>query len=172
MRLVLSLLAAAPLLLADGGAVILHEQTNNYVVTVFASPAPPRAGIVDLSVLLQSAAAADPVLDADIWIRLDNGGTPITVHATRARAGNKLLYAASAPLVSPGPCHYSVSIARQAAERVLVSGVFTVLSPQPKLFALAAFIALPFFCFVILALHQWLRLRAARPPTNQQIQIS
>ena len=39
---------------ADGGTVLLHKESPPFVVTVFASPNPPRAGACDISVLVQA----------------------------------------------------------------------------------------------------------------------
>jgi len=167
----LLLLAASAPLFADGGAVLLHQQTGPYVVTFFASPTPPRAGMVDLSVLVQSAATLDPVLDSDVHISLAKSGPPVDIHATRSQANNKLLYAASAPLRDPGLWRYSVTISRQAADPIVISGSLTVNPEQPKLAAYAAYLALPFLALAILALHQWLRFRKVPRPIHQQIRI-
>ena len=38
---------------ADGGAILARRAINGLEVTIFASPVPPRAGPVDVSVLVQ-----------------------------------------------------------------------------------------------------------------------
>ena len=62
MRAIVLRLAATALLFADGGIVLLHRNAPPYVVTVFASPNPPRAGMIDMSVLVRSGDTLDPVL--------------------------------------------------------------------------------------------------------------
>ena len=48
---------------ADGGAILARRAINGLEVTIFASPVPPRAGPVDVSVLVQRDESA--ILDAE-----------------------------------------------------------------------------------------------------------
>ena len=163
-RAVLLLCAVAAPAFSDGGAVILHKRTQPLTLTVFASPAPPRAGTVDVTVLLQSSATLDPVLDADVWVRFSKSGSEAQrVPATRAHADNKFLYAAAVPLDKPGDWQISIE-ARVPGQPspVAASGSLAVASEQPKLSAYAGYIALPFLALLVLALHQWLKLRLNR----------
>jgi hypothetical protein len=157
MRTIVLLFAATGLLLADGGIVLLHQEVSPYVVTVFASPNPPRAGMVDMSVLVQTSDTQDPVLDTDVRITLTNGISKVHAQATHEQAQNKMLYASSLPLDQPGDWRYTVTI-----RGVSVAGVIAVAPQIPKPAAYAGYLALPFICLAILALHQWLRLSAAR----------
>jgi hypothetical protein len=152
-------------LFADGGAVLLQRQSGPFTVTVFASPTPLRAGPIDLSVFVQSSDTIDPMLDADVSIEFTGPGTPIRVRATRGNASNKLLYAASVDLKTPGDWEYSVSIhtPRTPSKPMVVSGAITLLAGQPKLTTYWSYLALPFLCLAMLALHQWLRFGASRP---------
>src|SRR5579871_4724750 len=144
-RTTLVLLATAASALADGGAVVLHKRTQALTVTAFASPAPPRAGPLDISVLVQSSDTLEPVLDAQVWLRFANGSQTKEVQATRTQAKNKLLYAASAQLADPGDWQLSVETrTRAGATPVTVSGSLTVAPEQRKLGAYSGYIALPF----------------------------
>jgi len=154
----LLLVASAPLL-ADGGAILLHKQSPPFVVTVFASPAPPRVGAIDLSVLVQSSETLEPALDADVRFEFAGPGSQVQVQATRSQSGNKLLYTASVYLNDPGQWRYSVSIHEPKSAPIAVSGAITVAAEQPKLAAYWGYLMLPFLGLAILALHQWLRLR-------------
>ncbi len=167
------LLLASSRLFADGGAILLHQQTSAYVVTLFASPTPPRAGMVDFSVFVQSVATLEPVLDADVRIELTKTDPPLRIHATRDQAGNRLLYAASVSIKDPGLWRYSVSIATsgERSDPVIVSGSLAVNPERPKLAAYAVYLALPFVALAILSVHQWLRFRKSARPTHQQIRI-
>jgi len=160
------LLAASARLLADGGLVLLHQQSPPFVITVFESPTPPRSGPIDLSVLVQASETLEPVLDADVQIELTRDGSQIQARATHDQTQNKLLYAASVDLDDPGAWRYTVSV--QAADRALkpiaVSGDLAVAPEQPKLAAYGSYLALPFFCLAIFALHQWLRWRQREIP--------
>lgn len=131
MRLaVLILLAAAPGARADGGAVIAQETTDGITVTVFASPAPLRAGPADISVMLQDAATAQPLLDRDVLVSVspldESAGSAWVppccsmekssseVPATRANAQNKLLHSANVIVPSSGPVAITVRVAGAA----------------------------------------------------------
>lgn len=120
------LVGAAQWSRGDGGAVIAQETTNNLVVTVFASPAPLRAGPADISVMLQDAATGQPVLDRKIVVSVSaidaSAGTAWVppccsmekssdaVPATRANAQNKLLHAANVIVPSAGQVAVAVRI--------------------------------------------------------------
>lgn len=52
-------------------------------VTIFASPMPPRVGDIDLSVLVRSSDALEPVLDADVHLEFMKSGSWMQVQATR-----------------------------------------------------------------------------------------
>jgi hypothetical protein len=154
MRAIVLRLAATALLFADGGIVLLHRNAPPYVVTVFASPNPPRAGMIDMSVLVRSGDTLDPVLDTDVQIALTNGSSQIHAHTTHEEAQNKMLYAASVPLDRAGDWHDTVAI-----HGIQVEGVIAVAQPMPKPATYAGYLAFPFVCLSILALHQWLHLR-------------
>jgi hypothetical protein len=160
------LMVAAPAnLLADGGMVLMHEQAPPYVITVFASPTPLRAGMIDLSVLVQSGETLDPVLDADVTFDLTKGLSKIHLLATRTQAQNKLLYAASTHLHDSGDWHLTATVSGMP-KSASVSGLLTLGAGQPGLAPYRGYIALPFFCLAIFLLNQWLaarlRLRVAR----------
>ena len=163
MRLFTLLLASASLVLADGGVVLLHQEITPLVVTVFAAPVPPRAGMIDLSLLLQTSETLDPVLDADVQFTLTNGSSQIRAQATHARTQNKMLYAASVVLSTQGDWRYTATAqTAKDASPVSVSGIITVGPPEPKWTEYAGYLALPFVCLAVFALHQWLRWGRAR----------
>src|SRR4051794_33864974 len=90
---------------ADGGLVRLSEQLDGYHVTVFTSPNPLRAGIVDISVLLQDAATGTLVRDAAVTVRAvprGNADAAVRQEATTVAATNKLFRAAILGLSDPG----------------------------------------------------------------------
>lgn len=146
----------APLLLADGGAVLLHQEAPPYVVTVFASPAPPQAGRIDVSVLLQSAETLEAVLDAPVTFEFVHGDARVQAVATHGAAQNKMLYAASVALEEPGEWRYSV---RAGTAGLQVQGVLAVGAKSTKLETYWFYLALPFVFLAVFALHQYLKLR-------------
>jgi len=155
------LLATSTPVFADGGTVLMRTQSPPFIVTVFASPTPPRVGDTDLSVLVQSSETLEPVLDADVRFAFVSSRSQIQVRATRSQARNKLLYAASVQLNDPGKWHYSVSIGTvdSTSRPVTVSGAVAVAPARPKLVAYWGYLMLPFLSLTILALHQRLRFR-------------
>jgi len=160
-RLLGWLLLATATMFADGGTVLMHTQSPPFIVTVFASPTPPRVGDTDLSVLVQSSETLEPVLDADVRFKFVSSRSQMQVRATRSQAHNKLLYAAAVQLNDPGQWHYSVSIGtgNSTSRPVTVSGAVAVAPALPKLAAYWGYLMLPFLSLGILALHQRLRFR-------------
>ena len=90
---------------ADSGMVVLVERMGDYQISVFTSPEPLRAGLVDISVLLQDSATGQPITGAQVNVSLTPSGgraRPIRAVATTDAATNKLLYAALVELPDPG----------------------------------------------------------------------
>jgi hypothetical protein len=152
------LLAASTRLLADGGMMLLHQKKSPYTITVFAAPTPTRVGGIDLSVLLQSSETLEPVLDADIEIEFVLNATRIAARGTRGQAQNKLLYAASFPVNEAGEWTYSVTLRKpgDAPNGFTISGALTIAPAPDRFSSYAGYLALPFLCLGIFAMHQWL----------------
>ena len=90
---------------ADGGKLVMSKLYNDYRISVFTSPDPLRAGTADISVLLQNAESAQPIDDAQVYLKLtprDSRAQSIVATATMDTATNKLLYAAFLELPAPG----------------------------------------------------------------------
>src|SRR5258706_7098552 len=85
----------APLVVrADGGAVCLSKISGLFLVTVFASPEPLRAGPIDISILVQDARTGGIVLDATVDLEiqpLSGHIPPIPNPALSEAATTKLL---------------------------------------------------------------------------------
>jgi len=144
-----------PLLIADGGAVILHHEGKGLVVTVFESPAPAHAGLVDLSVLVQKADSLDPVLDATVTLVLKQGELEQSAQATREQAQNKLLYAAAVDLSRPGNWDYVIHI-QSGTEKEELAGTLTIGSEPAKLSAYWIYFIWPPILILLFVVHQWL----------------
>jgi hypothetical protein len=149
---------AAPLF-ADGGVMLSRQEASPFVITVFAAPVPPRSGPIDLTVLVQTRAALEPVLDANVSIRLD-GDSQIVAAATRSQAQNKLLYAATLNLPHSGMWKYTVSV-QSSAGQATISGGFQAGEPAPPLAAYTFYLAIPPVFIAIFVLNQWLSRRSA-----------
>jgi hypothetical protein len=101
-----ALLALLPTLaVADGGLVRVSQPAGPFVLTVFTTPTPLSVGRADVSVMVQDRRSLAPLLDARVSLELTfaaGGREPLRVEATRARAANRLLYAATVMLPAAG----------------------------------------------------------------------
>ena len=159
LRCLCALAVLATPLLADGGAVLARQESGPFVITVFAAPVPLRAGPIDLTVLVQTHDTLEPVLDAEVSIRLD-GDSQIVAAATRSQAQNKLLYAAALEVPQPGEWKYTVSV-RSALGQAAISGGFQAGPPAPPLASYWFYVGIPLVLIAIFVLHQWLSRRSA-----------
>jgi hypothetical protein len=142
----------------DGGVVRFNGPAGPFDVTVFTAPTPLRAGPVDISVLVRDRTVQQPVLDAQVVVRLvpaNAMSSAVAAVATRARATNKLLYAALAALPAPGSWNMQVTI-RHGAGTATVSQPLEVARPLPPLLAFWPYLAVPPVCIALFILHQWL----------------
>jgi hypothetical protein len=146
---------------ADGGTVRLSERQGAYQVTVFTQPTPCRAGPVDVTVLLQDAAASEPITDAQVTLTATpaNGTRPpVTMSAEAGSATNRLLYGALLNLAEPGQWRIEVAIAgRQGTTNTAFD--LEVLEPLPAWIDFAGWIGWPAGAVVLFALHQVLARR-------------
>jgi len=148
---------------ADGGTLRIQQDAGRLRITAFSAPEPLRVGVADLSVLVQRRAGGDPVLDAEVALRLEGppGEPPIELRATRAEATNELFYAARAELRAAGIWTLRVNV-RSPGETEAVEGELPVGPPPPRLFGLWPYLALPPAAVAIFALRGWL-VRRRRP---------
>jgi hypothetical protein len=150
---------AAARLFGDAGAVLLRQQTSAIRMTVFAAPAPLRAGPADFSVLVQDATDGEPVLDAQVRLRLSLAGYPETsLPATHANATNKVLYASPVVLQKEGRWRLEIDV-RSQNQKTQFQTEFTVLSPEGPLFTYWPYLALPIAVILLFILNQRLKTR-------------
>ena len=166
--LLLAFFAAAQLSWCDGGALILHQRTGAMSVSLFASPAPARAGMTDFSVLLQDAETQDVLLDGTIKLQLTKAGmSPIEADATTGQATNKLLYAAAVDVPSAGAWTITVRC-RVHGKEESASGTLAVLAPEPPLVSYWPYFAVVPVAIFLFIFNQKLksRRRSARLPVR------
>jgi hypothetical protein len=176
---ILFLCAFPVLALADGGVIVGQTTAEGWQVTLFASPAPLRAGPVDLSVLVQDAATGAAVLDAAVavgWTATQpDAGTDWLppccsmdtalgkLPARRDHSQNKLLYGAIVPVRSAGPGELAVSV--RAGDRSLDWTLpVNAARPRPPLLTYWPLVALPVGAVGIFSLHQRLSRRKTSSP--------
>jgi len=99
---------------ADGGKLQSSERVGHWIVTLFTSPTPPAAGLVDVSALVQSAETNEPVMDATVHITAREKASGFTLQqvATHEMATNKLFQAAWLDLPTAGQWTVTVRISR------------------------------------------------------------
>jgi hypothetical protein len=159
-----SLLFPSSLLRADGGALRLRERAGNYQIAVFTSPTPFRAGLVDVSVLVQDAATGECVPEARVTVRLAarGSGHVLEYPATAAAATNRLFHAAVFQLPEPGWWDVEVAAEGPHGPARVRFGVQAA-EPQPRWLDLWPWFGWPAFAVALFGLHQVLVRRRVRP---------
>ncbi len=157
---------------ADGGVILSRQTINGLDVTVFASPAPLRAGPVDVSVLVQEVGKTDPLLDATVEVVWNaNPDAPTEwmppccsmglgerMPAVRGHSQNKTLYSAIVPIKSAGPSQLAIRVQRGNTSSPLFCEI-KVQPPRPPVLAYWPFLAFPPVLIVGFTLHQRLSRR-------------
>ena len=143
---------------ADGGALRLSEQKDGYRIAVFTTPTPLRAGLADISVLVQEAATEEPASGILVSItaqKHDAQCGAIYQTATTQAATNKLYYAATFNLPESG--WYSVEVSIIGAKGATKAG-FDVEAgePLPPALTVLPWVGWPLLAIVLFFIHQLL----------------
>ena len=148
----------------DGGIVRASEPAGPYRVTVFTSPTPLRAGVVDISVLVQDS-GGNTVPDKRVRIQVMPAGQPgseTTHEATREAATNKL-YQAAALELTPGMWQVRVDVSGEKGSGA-VRFEMAVGEAPPAWREMAFWIALPLLPVLLFLLVQWSTRTKPSPP--------
>ena len=129
---------------ADGGAIQFRKEAGDLVITLFTAPAPLSVGPVDISLLLQNRNGLDPVLDADVSLKLseDVSGIEFEARPTRANARNKLLYAVPVVFAKPGKWRIAVRVMTNG-KTTDATGILAVAPAPNSSTSYAGYIAFP-----------------------------
>jgi hypothetical protein len=150
---------------ADGGAIRLSEKKGRYRITVFTSPTPLRAGLVDISVLVQDADTGEPASGVVVSIGVERRGDPdgaLRHRATTEAATNKLYYAANFDLPEPGWYAVEVSVDGALGEAE-VDFEMEAAEPPPPWLTISPWVAWPVLAIALFGIHQLLvRRRSCR----------
>lgn len=141
---------------ADGGAVCLHDKSGQFLVTVFVSPWPLRAGPVDTSVLVQDEQTGSVVFNAAVKLvvkPLSGEGSRLQAEATRENATNKLLQAARFDLPEPGWWMLTVVVSR-GSENAVLSAKLQVAPALNRVAVIWPFLLFPPFAIGLFAVRQ------------------
>jgi hypothetical protein len=151
---------------ADGGQIRASRQDGEYVVTVFTSPTPLRAGPIDVSVLVQNANDGTAVTDAMVTVSLTTSDPllpPIRAAATNAAATNKLLQAAAVDLPAAGVWQVDVECALPNESPLAIAFQVDAAPPLPAWLSVWPWFSWPAVVVLLFALHRW---RVARRQTT------
>jgi hypothetical protein len=143
---------------ADGGAIRLSEHKGGYQVTVFTSPTPLRAGLVDVSVFVQDAVTGQPVPEARVAVSVAPRGRPgeaVTYRATAEAATNKLYRAAVFDLPEPGWWEMEVSVETDH-DTIRVHFEVEAAAPPPRWLALWPWFSWPVVVIALYGVHRLL----------------
>jgi hypothetical protein len=144
---------------ADGGAVQFGKSAGPFVITVFTTPTPLRAGPVDISLMIQSRENQQPVLDCQTLVQLHKeGAMSISAEATHETAHNKLFYGAQVKIPEPGPWELDVAI-KQGDVSIDVAGEIIIASAKPVFLVYWRSLAVPPLIISLFAMNQWLKRR-------------
>lgn len=153
-----ALLLTPSLAAADGGTLRLSEQKGGYRIAVFTTPTPLRAGLVDISVLVQEAVTGEPASAVLVSItaqKHDGQCGEICHPATTQAATNKLYYAATFNLPDPG--WYSVEVSVIGAKGATNAGFdVEAAEPLPPGLAMLPWVGWPLLVILLFVIHQLL----------------
>jgi hypothetical protein len=150
-----NMLALSRMAWADGGAIQFQGDSGSFHITIFTQPPILRAGLVDLTLLLQDRSNLNPLLDAKVTFDLtpqdSNNAQKIEwmppacamnktaylshVPAQPAHGENRLLYGAVVQIPSSGRWHLKAQIQRDAERTELE----TLLDVKPALLPILAY---------------------------------
>jgi len=147
---------------ADGGAMQFTKSAGPFVVTVFTTPSPLRAGPVDISLMIQSRENQQAVLDCLAQVQLSKeGAMSIRSEATHQAAQNKLLYAAQVNVPESGIWELEAAI-KLGDDSVNVNGSINVAPSSPVVLVYWRSLSLPPVFISLFAVNQWLKRRSEK----------
>lgn len=147
---------------ADGGMVRFCDRAGPYQLSVFTAPTPLRAGPVDVSVLVQDAAALRPLADARVTIEITAPPLPSRRYElTRDAATNKLMTAAQFDWPGAGQWRVHVAVSGELGQ-AQAQFALEIHEPLPPWREMAAWIAWPFGVIALFTVHQMLMHRRCR----------
>ena len=147
---------------ADGGTVQFERSAGAFVVTVFTTPSPLRAGPVDISLLIQSRENREPALDCQAVVQLNKeGAMSISSEATHDTARNKLFYAAQVKVPESGLWDLEAAVTR-GADSINVAGPINVATANSAMLVYWRSLALPPLLISLFVLNQWLKRRRSK----------
>ncbi len=152
--LLIVIFGTAIIVRADGGNVLWQQTTGPITVTAFGTQNQLRPGPADFSFLVENTEQRRPVLDASLFVALENeNGVTIRGEATHDQARNKLLYCSVMNLAISGKWRMKVIVTHGSENYDFVKEV-EVREPQSPLIVQWRLIVLPFTIIILFVVHQ------------------
>jgi len=149
------ILFSMPLAFADGGRLRSRAVGGPFLVTLFTTPDPLRAGMADFSVAVERPGTQGIVQDADIRLELTSPGqTPLDLKLTHDAATSRFLEAANFELPHSGRWHYTLTI-KQHGDTGTTQGDVDVLPREILAEEITWEIAAVPLALLLFALHRW-----------------
>jgi hypothetical protein len=146
---------------ADGGAMLLHQDTGAFTITLFAAPQPLHTGAADLSVMVQDRSSGEILLDPVIDLTVapaDANATQQTVRLGKGQASNRLLQASTVHFSSAGNWRIALAV-RRGNDTAQLSAECTVEPDRSRATLVWFYVLLPVAIILLFVLHQALKLR-------------
>ena len=182
------ILAIPEMLLADGGAIQFQGDAGSFHVTLFTQPPILRAGLIDITMLVQDRSNLDPILDAKVTFHLNRqaGSLPeatqwmppacamnktadlSNIPALLGHGENRLLYGSAVQVSDSGRWEFKAQIQRAGETAEIDTGLNIGLAPPPPMAYWHLFLLIP-AAILGFVLHQWARAqrtKAISPPTG------
>jgi hypothetical protein len=155
------LLAIAVLLLAtataygDGGAMLLHQDTGPFTVTLFAAPQPLHTGMAEISVMVQDRLSGQVLADPMIDVTLNQESA---MRLAPGKAGNKLMQSAEVQLSRAGRSKLEV-VVRRGNDVARLTTECNVEADRSRVALVWFYILLPAVAVVLFVIQQRLKMR-------------
>jgi hypothetical protein len=146
---------------ADGGAMLLHQDTGAFTITLFAAPQPLHTGAADLSVMVQDRSSGEILLDPVIDLTVapaTASATQQTVRLAKGQASNRLLQASTVHFSSAGKWRIGLAV-RRGNDTAQLSAECTVEPDRSRATLVWFYVLLPVAIILLFVLHQALKLR-------------
>jgi hypothetical protein len=160
-----SLLAFAVLLLGattaygDGGAMLLHQDSGPFTITLFASPQPLHTGMAEISVMVQDRFSSQVLTDPTIEVTLNQESA---MRLAPGKAGNRLMQSAEMQLSRAGRSKLEV-VVRRGNDVARLTTAFNVDADRSRVALVWIYILLPAVAVALFAIQQRLKMRKRTP---------
>jgi hypothetical protein len=161
---VLAAWLAAPQALADGGQILMHQTSEAFTVTVYASPEPLSTGPADFSVMVQDPTSQQIILDADVSLLLaPPQGPPTSIPLNHSSLAAPIMQSTPFLFDQPGRWALTVTVQR-GTNKAAATAEFTVARSHSRQAVVWVFVLLPPLLIVLFAIQQSLKRRGPTRP--------